>query len=189
MYNNNSNKLNNSLQLSKKINKLIVYIKYIVCVFIFQMVENMGTLYVWQIWFFVAIFLFALEMITGTFVLLFLGIACTGAAICAAFNLSSSVQWLTFCLVSLVTILLFLKHKFLNNKDKEDESQKVANSARLIGKVGVITEEIPEFGKGSVLVDNETWMAVSDTQEKIEVNKKVTIKDIQGVKLIVSKNI
>ena len=138
----------------------------------------------WQIWFLVAAILFILEMLSGTFVLLFLGIACTGAAICAALKLGFMYQCLTFCVISALTIFLFIKQKRVSS-NKKDNDLKVANSERLIGKIGIITEEIPEFGSGSVKVDNETWMAISKEGEPIALNQSVKIVKISGVKLVV----
>lgn len=140
----------------------------------------------WQIWFIIAAILFISEMLTGTFVLLFLGIACTAAAICAAFNFSLAMQFLTFCVISTITILIFIKNKIFSHTPQTVTQS--TNSERLIGKIGTVSEAIPEFGAGSVKIDNETWMAISDTQEEIKLNEKVLIKKISGVKLIVSKN-
>ena len=138
----------------------------------------------WQIWFLIAALLFILEMLSGNFVLLFLGLACTGAAICAAFKLSFMYQCLTFCAISSLTIFLFLRQKRISS-NKKGNDLKAANSERLIGLIGIVTEEIPEFGTGSVKVENETWMATSESGKQISLNETVTIKKISGVKLVV----
>ena len=145
---------------------------------------NTGLL-TWQIWAIIAAILLISEMLTGTFVLLFLGIACASAGIVAAFNFNFALQCLTFCLISSLTIFLFLKQKKLNKK--ENSQNQVSNSERLIGKIGIVTEAIQEFGQGQVTVDNETWTAVSENQEAIKQDEKVRIKKISGVKLVVVK--
>ncbi len=142
-----------------------------------------STFFAWHIWFLFAAILFVAEMLTGTFVLLCFGIACTVSAICAAFFLNAGIQWLVFGIVSSFSLLFFLKRKTKNI------STKVANSERLIGLIGIVTKKIPEFDSGIVTIRGEEWSAISEDHGQIEINQKVLIKEISGVKLIVSKEI
>ena len=82
------------------------------------------------------------------------------------------------------TIFLLLRQKRISS-NKKGNDLKVANSERLIGLIGIVTEEIPEFGTGSVKVENETWMATSESGKQISLNETVSIKKISGVKLVV----
>ena len=59
------------------------------------------------------------------------------------------------------------------------------NLDRVIGMVGIVTEEITRFKIGEVRVDGKKWSAISE--EKIKVGEKVIIEGIDGVKLIVRK--
>ncbi len=137
----------------------------------------------WHIWFFFAAVLFIAEMLTGTFVLLFFGISCTISAMCAAVGLGASIQWSAFCIVSSMTILFFMLKK------KSKSSPRIANSERLLGLIGIVIKEIPEFGSGAITVKGEEWAATSEDHGQIAKDTKVLIKEISGVKLIVSKEI
>jgi len=61
------------------------------------------------------------------------------------------------------------------------------NSDRLVGKVAVCTKEIRSGDRGEVKIDGKFWMAVSSGKEDIEVDEKVEVLAIEGVKLIVDK--
>ena len=54
-------------------------------------------------------------------------------------------------------------------------------------KIGKITKTIEPGERGEVKVDGKYWMAVSKDNELIEVDEKVDILAVEGVKLIVKK--
>lgn len=59
------------------------------------------------------------------------------------------------------------------------------NLDRIVGKVGVVTEEIKKNQIGEVKVDGKKWSAISN--KKLNVGTEVIIDAIDGVKLIVRK--
>ncbi len=59
------------------------------------------------------------------------------------------------------------------------------NLDRIVGKVGVVTEEIKKNQIGEVKVDGKKWSAISN--KKLTVGTEVIIDAIDGVKLIVRK--
>lgn len=59
------------------------------------------------------------------------------------------------------------------------------NLDRVIGKVGVVTEEITKLEPGEVKVDGKKWSAIST--KKIKEGSKVEILSIDGVKLNVKE--
>lgn len=61
------------------------------------------------------------------------------------------------------------------------------NSDRLIGKVAVCTKDIYTGERGEVKIDGKFWLAVTSGEENIEINDKVEVLAIEGVKLIVDK--
>lgn len=65
------------------------------------------------------------------------------------------------------------------------KSEKKSNTERFIGKEAHVIQTINFRNPGKIIVDNETWLAISDT--KIDKNNKVMIVGIEGVKLIVKK--
>jgi len=61
------------------------------------------------------------------------------------------------------------------------------NSDRLIGKVAVCTKDIYTGERGEVKIDGKFWLAITSGEENIEINDKVEVLAIEGVKLIVDK--
>ena len=61
------------------------------------------------------------------------------------------------------------------------------NSDRLVGKVAVCTKEIRLGERGEVKIDGKFWLAVTSGEEDIDVDEKVEVLAIEGVKLIVDK--
>ncbi len=63
--------------------------------------------------------------------------------------------------------------------------QEKTNLDRVIDMEGVVTEKISKRNPGEVKVDGKRWTAISD--ESIEKDCIVTVKKIEGVKLVVEK--
>ena len=62
------------------------------------------------------------------------------------------------------------------------------NADRLIGETAVVTAAIDNLAaKGEVTVKGQIWTARSEDGEAIGSGERVTVKKIEGVKLIVSK--
>ena len=61
------------------------------------------------------------------------------------------------------------------------------NADRLIGKVAVCTKMINVGERGEVKIDGKFWLAVTSATEEIELDEKVVVLAIEGVKLIVDK--
>lgn len=60
------------------------------------------------------------------------------------------------------------------------------NADRVIGEIGIVVEKIdPINGTGQVKVGGQMWAARSIDDAVIEVNEKVEVKKISGVKLFV----
>ena len=73
-------------------------------------------------------------------------------------------------------------------KRKLDAKKIPTNADRVIGAEAVVTQEIdPLNGSGLVKVFGQVWSAKSEDETEIAVGEKVTVKQIQGVKLVVSK--
>lgn len=104
----------------------------------------------------------------------------------ASFVLSfwvDNVTWqiALFALVSFISLLL--TRSFVN----KIRGGKVVptNLDRVIGQIGLVTEEINKLEPGEVKVDGKRWSAVSS--KKIKVGSKVEILSIDGVKLNVKE--
>ncbi|MFK5883742.1 MAG: NfeD family protein [Candidatus Izemoplasma sp.] len=61
------------------------------------------------------------------------------------------------------------------------------NADRLIGKIAIVTKEIIVGSRGEVKIEGKYWMAITSGEIDIEVDDKVEILAIEGVKLIVVK--
>lgn len=59
------------------------------------------------------------------------------------------------------------------------------NTDRIIGMIGIVTEDIKKNHVGEVKVDGKKWSAISDTP--IKKDDTVIIEEIVGVKLRVRK--
>lgn len=83
------------------------------------------------------------------------------------------------CFVITSTICLILT-KSIISKIKNHKITPT-NLDRVIGDIGIVTEDIDEFNNGEVKVDGKTWTATS--KENLKVGIKVKIVSINGVKL------
>lgn len=106
------------------------------------------------------------------------------AVILSALSLPLWLQIAVFLIVSCV--LLFFTRPIAKKHFNGDRVK--TNAESLIGTVGVVTQTIDNLhSQGNVLVRGQEWMARSEKDDMVlEVNRKVVIKDIQGVKLIVA---
>lgn len=104
------------------------------------------------------------------------------AMIVAALGAGIWVQIIVFIAVSAV-LLVFVRqiaYKFITPKIE------ATNADAIIGKTGIVSEQINnDTGLGEVKVGGKTWSARSLNGSIIEINTKVEIIKIEGVKLIV----
>ena len=109
------------------------------------------------------------------------------AAIAALFGVPSLVQMLLF---SVVTCLLFaltrpVAKRYLNNRVQK------TNTDALIGQTALVKETINNMeSKGYVQLNGQDWTARSaEAGEIIPAGCEVVVKEIQGVKLIVEREV
>ena len=104
------------------------------------------------------------------------------AMLAAAVGASIWVQIILF-IVSSAALLIFTRRivkKFITPKIEP------TNVDALIGQTAIVCEAIDnDAGKGQVRVDGNVWSARSEYGTGIELNEKVQIVRIEGVKLIV----
>lgn len=81
------------------------------------------------------------------------------------------------------TLSLIFTKPILDKYIKKNISK--TNIDMVIGKIGIVTEEITPLKNGRVKVNGKDWMAVSD--KKIDKNSKVEVLKIEGVKIIVKE--
>lgn len=136
-------------------------------------------------WIIVAIVCGAIEIFTAGFWFLWLAIAAFLVALGQSLGwlITLESQLLVFALFTLIFIVFTrpLVLRFVKTNDT------VSNVKALIGQHGITVSEIEPLHYGQVKVNGEIWTAVSDQQ--IEVNTRVVVNGIDGVKLLVEKSV
>ena len=136
------------------------------------------------VWFILFVIFVAAEIVTaGALVSIWFCFGALAAMFAAMEGMSFTIQMVIFIAVSVV-LLIFTKpfaKKLLNGRIE------ATNAPALIGKYGIVTEEINNIeAVGAVKIDGKIWTArSSDEREIIKEGAEVKILDIQGVKLIV----
>ncbi len=104
------------------------------------------------------------------------------AMLTAALGAELWLQIVVFIVVS-AALLVFVRQisqKFITPKIE------ATNADALIGKIGIVTEKVDnDAGIGEVKVEGKSWSARSVDGSIVEVNTKVEITKIEGVKLII----
>ena len=136
----------------------------------------------WIFWLMLVIVLSIIEIATVNLLTIWFVISGIVALILSFFIKDTAIVSTIFAVLGI--ILLFttrpLFYKLLKPKNEK------TNFDRIIGKVGIVTEEIKRNQIGEVKVDGKKWSAISN--KKIEVGKEVIIEAIEGVKLVVKES-
>ncbi|MCC8074030.1 MAG: NfeD family protein [Clostridiales bacterium] len=133
-----------------------------------------------------AIVLFGvLEAVTAQLVSIWFMIGSIGAFIAALCGGTFKTQMIVFLAITVLALAVTrpLVKKYIKPKIER------TNADRVINQTGVVVEEINNLSAtGQVKVDGKLWTARSDNNSIIPCDSLVTIKEIQGVKLIVTTN-
>jgi membrane protein implicated in regulation of membrane protease activity len=134
------------------------------------------------IWFSVFIFAGIIEISTMDLTSIWFSIGAFFSLLLAVFFPNELVlQLLIFVIISAL-MLIFLRPIF---KKYLKRNEVRTNADRLIGKIAICTKAISEDERGYVKIDGKLWTAVAN--ESIEINEKVEVLAIDGVKLVVKK--
>ncbi len=135
------------------------------------------------LWLGATVILFIAEAVTVNLVTIWFALGALAAFIAAICGAQLWLQ-ITLCLVVTVLTLIFTRpiaKKHINGKHE------ATNADAVIGKTAIVTEAIDNIAaKGSVSCMGKIWTARSENDEKIAQDEEVTVRKIQGVKLIVS---
>lgn len=108
------------------------------------------------------------------------------ALICAALGAAVWLQIFWFVIVSVATLVLTrpLVKRYVDSRSV------ATNADRSIGRAAVVTERIDNLAAtGAVKLDGVVWTARStDDAVAIETGERVTVRAIEGVKLIVERS-
>lgn len=133
------------------------------------------------VWMIIFIGLILLELGTVNLVSIWFAIGAFASFVLSFWISDVTWQIVLFILVSFVSLLL-TKNFVKKIRGREIEA---TNLDRVIGKIGIVTEEITKLEPGEVKVDGKKWSAIST--KKIKVDSKVEILSIDGVKLKVKE--
>lgn len=132
-------------------------------------------------WLSLFIILVLIEIATINLITIWFALGALITAICSLFIEDGIILLAIFTITSIIS-LMFTK-KLVKRFAKKDIVP--TNLDRVIGKIGIVTEEITRLEPGEVKIDGKRWTAISS--KKITKNSKVEILSIDGVKLNVKE--
>ena len=148
------------------------------------MILPSGTIAFWV----VALVVFLIvEAVTAGLVSIWFVFGSLVALICAALGAAVWLQIFWFVIVSVATLVLTrpLVKRYVDSRSV------ATNADRSIGRAAVVTERIDNLAAtGAVKLDGVVWTARStDDAVAIETGERVTVRAIEGVKLIVERTV
>lgn len=148
------------------------------------MIPPSGTIAFWV----VALVVFLIvEAVTAGLVSIWFVLGSLVALICAALGAAVWLQIFWFVIVSVATLVLTrpLVKRYVDSRSV------ATNADRSIGRAAVVTERIDNLAAtGAVKLDGVVWTARStDDAVAIETGERVTVRAIEGVKLIVERTV
>lgn len=135
-------------------------------------------------WIVLAIIFGVVELLTMGLVTIWFCGGALAAALVAGVGLSPVIQIVVFFVVSAILLWVTrpIAQKMLNAKTEK------TNYEALLGCFAMVEKDIEPFKPGQVKLQGKEWTAIcEDENMSIKTGEKVIVKDIQGVKLIVSK--
>lgn len=135
----------------------------------------------WAIWLGIVILLVIIEISTSDLFTIWFIASGIITLILSLFVDNLTIQIGTFTILGVM--LLFATRPLI--KKYFTKTKVPTNLDRLIGTIGIVTEEITEKISGEVKVDGKRWTATS--KEKLSEGSEVEILSIDGVKLKVKK--
>lgn len=135
----------------------------------------------WIFWLVLVIVLSVIELATVNLVSIWFVASGIVAMILSFFIHDQAVVTTIFILLG---ILLLIISRPIVAKLRSKSGEKT-NLDRIIGAIGVVTEDILKNEVGEVKVDGKRWSAIS--KKKLEKGETVKVLKIDGVKLIVEK--
>ena len=133
----------------------------------------------WQFWALIGVLCLILELTSGDFFLMCFSIGAFVTAVVAAFGTGFMAQLIVFAVASLLC-LLFVRPLALKYFHRNDPNQP-SNVDAMVGRRGVVTEDIPERGHGRVKIDGDSWKACGLGDIAIGKGTRVEVTEINSV--------
>ena len=138
----------------------------------------------WVVWLVIAIIMFVIEVVTTGLATLWFALGAIVAMVmdlCGAPLASQIIVMAIVSVVSFILCMIWVRPKLESLRKKNVQR---TNADRLIGRDGVVIVPLNGAeGKGQVKIDGQVWSAKADVD--IAEGIKVTVKAIEGVKLVV----
>ena len=114
----------------------------------------------WLVWTLISVLALILEVSSGTFYIMCFAIGAACAVVVSLFAAPFWVQVLAFIVFSASSVLGVRPFvvRYLHSSDREQAS----NAEALIGREGIVVEDIPERSTGYVKIDGDMWQARMD---------------------------
>jgi membrane protein implicated in regulation of membrane protease activity len=140
----------------------------------------------WVIWILVAVAFGIGEVLTTTFVLAPFSVGALVAALVAAIGGGAVGSWLTFIVVSLLTLWVV---RPIARAHMRTPAALRTGTAALIGRRAIVLERIAnDEGVGCVRIDGEVWTARAYVEDQvIEAGTPVEVIEIRGATALVSE--
>jgi len=135
------------------------------------------------IWFVIIIVAALIEMNTMDLTSIWFSVGALVAFVLSLTQVNVAVQVIAFLIVSVILVIAVrpvAKNYFKSNTIS-------TNADRLVGKVATCTKPVGVGERGEVKIDGKYWLAVTSGDQDIEIDEKVEVLAIEGVKLIVDK--
>jgi len=140
-------------------------------------------------WGAIGLILLAVEMATGTFYVLWFGVAalCVAIATWLFPELTSAIQFTIFAVLSLGSLTIWKRYY----KKTETHSRVGQAQGEEVGRIGTVTKATNPSKNGVIhftqgLMGSREWTAVSD--ETIEAGSQATVIAVEGNALRISKS-
>jgi membrane protein implicated in regulation of membrane protease activity len=135
------------------------------------------------IWFVIIVAAFVIEMQTMDLTSIWFGAGALAGFILA---IAKAPWWAQLAAFAVVTFLLIILVRPITQKYLKTNVVHT-NTDRLIGKVATCTRKIAVGERGEVKIDGKFWTAVSTSDDDIDLEEKVEVLAVEGVKLVVDK--
>lgn len=136
-------------------------------------------------WGAILIMAIAVELHTAALVSVWFAVGAVFAYISSFFFSEFTVQLGIFTAVSVISLIL--SFVLVKRRPFKKSDRPVTGGEFYIGKNAVVTEEINNVkGTGRVKLEDSFWLAISENKEDIPTDEIVTVKSIDGAKLIVT---
>jgi len=138
-----------------------------------------------QLWVIIGSAMLIAELLSVSFVFAFLSVGGFATAFLTYIGVTPTInaQLLCFSVVSVASLFAFRK-PLKNLLIRDDKSKEYSE---YLGDKATVVEKISGDGVGKVFYRGTEWMALSENKQDIHKGKSVTIKSLDGIKLIVEE--